>query len=271
MNQLPSTTELQRAFSRSVLHDDNAILPWIAHNGLSPESRMRVYRHIIENILADALRTSFPAVLALVGEAFFTLAADGFMRAHPPESGNLQEYGANFPRFLEGMEEAASLPYLAAVAQLEWARQRSFLAPDAIAIDASTLAKQFHEADTHPLYLALHPSVQLLRAEHPVFDIWRYATEQSGEPPRADGPAQSILIWRADGQISMQCIAPAEACFLRAIRTGAAIQQAWEQARAAGFPDFDLSALLPLLIANNLIVDLTPEKNPGNRSTEEAP
>ena len=255
----PSTAELQSAFCRSVLYGDTAIAPWIKPAGLSAERRMQVYRHIVENIFADALRTSFPAVEALVGDAFFGLAADRYLRAHPPCSGNLQEYGAAFADFLATMEEAAQHPYLPDIARLEWARQVGFLAPEGEGMPPENVAHRLRQADAAPLRLLLHPSLQLVTSDYPLFAIWRFATEQQGEPPDPASGGASLLIWRDGGQIAMQPIDPAEARFLRAVIGGEAMQTAWELTRAQGFPDFDLATLLPLLAANRLILDLHPQ------------
>lgn len=252
----PSVAQLQQAFARCVLFGDAAIAPWIVPAGLAPFRRMQIYRHIVENILADALATSFPAVRALVGAAFFSRAADRYLRDDPPTAGNLQQYGAGFPDFLARMEETEAMPYLADVARLEWARQLSWLADEARPLSQREAAERLRLLDTTPLRLRLHPSVQLVCSDYPVFDIWRYCDDPQGEPPRADAGGQSLLLWREAAQIVMQPITAGDGAFLRRALAGASLQQAWEQTRAAGFSDYDLSALLPLLLSRRLVVDL---------------
>jgi len=108
--------------------ESSVISAWVLGNGLTPKARLRIYRNIVHNNHAAALRTAYPVVLKLVGEDFFENAAARYLRDYPTRSGNLQDYGSNYAEFLAKMPEASGLAYLPDVAQLEWARQESYLA-----------------------------------------------------------------------------------------------------------------------------------------------
>jgi len=258
MQIMPSLAELQGLFMSNVLQVDTSIEPLIAANGLSSAKRLQVYRHIVENTLAEALQTSYPAVLLLVGEPFFEMAADRYMRRHPPQTGNLQDYGEQFPALLAAMAEAASVPYLSGVAELEWARQQTLLAASALALEASEIAYRLQYLGNNPIRMVLHPGAQVVCSEYPVFDIWHYCMDAPSEPLHLDGDGQSILLWRQGAQVSMQVIDRPAAVFLAAALDGMEMHQAFARVATEGYSDFDLSNLLPFLVANRLIIDIHP-------------
>jgi len=257
MSTAPSLVELQTAFYARVMHGDDTILPWVVNHGLAATQRMKIYQHIVENTLSEALHTSYPAIALLVGDVFFDQAADQYMRSYPPESGNLQTYGAQFPAFLAQMKEAASLPYLADVARLEWARQQTYLAADAHAMDASAFAQQLQAFENHGIQLKLHPAVQLVTSAHRIFDIWHYCMEHDSDPLDLEGGGQAVLLWRDGMRLAMQVIDSPTAGFLRDILHGVNTHDALSQQYTQGHLDFDLSALLLLLTVNKMIIDIT--------------
>jgi len=261
MQTAPSLAELQSFFMSNVLRGNTGIEPWIVANGLPSTQRMKIYRHIVENTLAEALQTSYPALLLLAGKRFFEMAADRYMRRYPPLTGNLQDYGAQFSTLLDEMKEAASVPYLPDVARLEWARQQSFLAADAEALEASEIAYRLQYLGNSPIRMTLHPGVQLVCSEHPVFDIWRYCMEASSEHLHLDGDGQSVLLWRDGAQVAMQVMGNPASVFVGAILNGMEMHQAFSQVRTGGHAGFDLSDLLPFLVANRLIIDIGVSKS----------
>ena len=89
----------------------------------------------------------------------------------------LDDYGADFPDFLAAFAPAASLPYLADVARLEWAVSRMLHAADAEPVDLARLPA-IDEADHRRIRFTPHPSVGLLQANVPVDELWHAVIEQ---------------------------------------------------------------------------------------------
>lgn len=170
---MPSLHDVQNAMHRSLLQDagDDASAD-IVSAGLSPRRRLSIYRNTMLGTLANALRLSFPAVHRLVGADFFDGAAQVFARGQPPRCADLNAYGAEFADFLQRFEPAATLGYLADVARLEWAVNRALHAPDASALDPSTLAS-VAPCDHDRVCFVAHPSISLLRSQFPIDTIWR--------------------------------------------------------------------------------------------------
>ena len=81
--------------------------------------RFRVYRNNVRVALVEALAAAYPAVLSLVGTAFFERMALVYASDRPATERTLNLYGGAFADFIAGFAPARELPYLADVARLE--------------------------------------------------------------------------------------------------------------------------------------------------------
>ena len=107
----------------------------------APAARyLQVYRNNVFESLVGALKAVYPVVERLVGTGFFAYAADGYIRRHPPTSGNLHDFGGDFAGFLAGFEPARELTLLPDIARLEWAWHRAFHAADQAPLALERLA-----------------------------------------------------------------------------------------------------------------------------------
>src|SRR5207245_9433621 len=138
----------------------------VADAGLGAAERLDVYRNPFASVLATALRLSYPAAHRLVGTEFFEGVVRVFIEVHPPRSACLDDYGERLADFLSDFEPATSLAYLPDVARLEWAVNRALHAPDVEPLDPRRLAA-LAEAEKARVRFVLHPSVSLLRVDHP--------------------------------------------------------------------------------------------------------
>src|SRR5215469_18152462 len=169
---MPTLCELQRDIAHGLIARGGAAAAHVIADGLAPAARLAIYRNTVIASLTTALRLSYPAVHRLVGAAFFDSAAHLFLAARPPRGACLDDYDPGFADFLAGFAPAAAIPYLAGVARLDWAVNRALHAPDADGLDPASLAA-IATAGEPRLRFVPHPSVGLVRAEHPVDAIWR--------------------------------------------------------------------------------------------------
>lgn len=170
---MPSLRELQDALRRSIVaHDEVDAIQHIVDAGIAPQERLSVYRNTFTQTLIRALRLSYPAIDRLVGTEFFDAAARDFLVRQPPRSSYLDEFGGDFAAFLDRFAPAASVPYLADVARLEWAVSRALHAPDAAPLTMASLGA-VDAAEYARICFIPHPSVGLVRAAFPADMIWR--------------------------------------------------------------------------------------------------
>src|SRR5262249_49195648 len=101
--------------------DGARVIGLIAGDGLAPEARLAIYQHHVTSSLTAVLEGAYPVVCWLVDPRFFAYAAEVYIRANPPASPCLQEYGASFADFLRSFPPCRHLAYLPDVARLEGA------------------------------------------------------------------------------------------------------------------------------------------------------
>lgn len=253
MHAAPALPELQRRFL-AALYDDAAPGPVdaIVGHGLEPAARLRIYRHSCSAIQTGALHTTFPAVLALIGEGFFDSTVHAYRRAYPSASGNLQSFGANFAEYLAGLPALAAFAYVPDVARLEWQRQLTVLAADGVPLPAVGVAQQLARAEG-ALTIGLHPSAHVLASSHPVLTIWRYATAPTSDDLQLAGTGEPVVLWREDGEVAMASPDAASFACISALARGLTLGDAYAAGQASD-PGFDVSACLESLAAQGLIV-----------------
>ncbi|MEO8346926.1 MAG: DNA-binding domain-containing protein [Betaproteobacteria bacterium] len=255
---MPSLREVQHAIRRSLVErEDGAIMPYMVADGLACEQRLAIYRNTFDCNLANVLRLSYPAVNRLVGSEFFDGAAEIFVHERPPRAAYLDEYGADFAEFLAAFPPAASLPYLADVAQLEWAVNRALHAPDAVPLDAQQLAG-LDSVDHDSVRFVVHPSITLLSGNYPVDAIWRAVLAQDDEALAAIDLAAApvwLLVQRRASGVEVTRIDDAAWHFSHALFAG--------QPLAAALPDVSATRAATVLadhIASGRFVGYTIEK-----------
>src|SRR6516225_9604159 len=93
----------------------------VGPRGKGVVKRYNVYRNNVTVSLIDALAATYPAVQRITGVEFFRAMARSHIRATPPASPLLFEYGRDFPDFIERYEYASPMPWLADTARIECA------------------------------------------------------------------------------------------------------------------------------------------------------
>ena len=252
MHAAPSLLELQSGFL-GALYDEQKTGPadQVVGAGLAPTARLRIYRHSCEQIHLEALRTAYPAVLALVGEAFFEQAGVHFGHAHPSRSGNLQVFGEHFPEFLEGLPSTQSLPYLGDVARLEWRRQLAALANESEPLSLVEFEAAMAEAEG-AVRVTFHPSAQRLVSSHPVLAIWKYAMQPAAERFTLPESGDRLVLWRSDGEVAMAVVDAASFACIDALAGGDTLDAAHAKANHQD-RDFDLPTCIASLVTAGIV------------------
>jgi len=108
-----SLAEQQAAFAIALLDAQQPLPTGLqGPDGQPSARRFAVYRNNVVVGLVETLKAAYPAILRLVGEEFFVAMARMYVRAEPPASPIMLDYGAGFPRFIGQFEPATALPYL---------------------------------------------------------------------------------------------------------------------------------------------------------------
>lgn len=217
----------QRALLNAVLYPPGARPASAAHGAAPPDADLRlaepgaartvrglaVYRANGHALAERALAAACPTLAAMVGTADFAPLARAHWHAHPPERGDIAEWGPALPGWLAEQASLAEWPWLPDMARLELALQHCEHAADA-AFDAASFALLADHAPER-LQLLLMPGTALVASAHPIVTMLAAhrdpevtdADDDAGNTPRpgryaavraawAAGRVETALVWR---------------------------------------------------------------------------
>ncbi len=253
---MPTLPELQQGFMRALLEGTyEPVHAEIVAGALAPAQRLAIYANNAETNFIESLRLSFPAILRLVGDAYFTQCAREYRAQHPSRSGDLQHTGEAFPEYWAKRHGRDEFRYLADVARLEWLYQEALTAADCAPFDLARLGA-VAPAEYEGLRFRLHPSARTFESDFPALAIWEANVQSAAEPEIIDlsRGGDRLLVIRTEHGVEMRPQSDGQFAFLEQIVREASVGAAIETA-AARDPAFDAAACLQELVIDRVIVD----------------
>lgn len=240
----------------SALLDPAEAIPDKLHcaQGLDPGQAFDLHRNNVVTSLIDVMASHFPVVHQLVGEAFFRAMAHEYVTLNLPDSPVLMTYGGRFAQFIAGFAPAQATPYLAQVAQLEFARIRSLHSADTPAIYSRQLVELVSNPDQlNTTGVSLAPSIEVMQFSYAVASLWQAHqpdAEQNLEGLDIHQP-EALLLSRPGLKVEMHRIEAGAAEFIERLSQGMSFTAARDIS-----PRFDELATLRLLIEQGAITAL---------------
>ncbi len=238
----PSATSDYGAIFSSALLDPARATPGCvtAPNGKAAARRYNVYRNNVTLSLIEAMASIYPAVQRITGVEFFRAMARFHVRANPPCSPLLFEYGRDFPEFIEQYEYAQSVPWLSDVARIERAWLDCYHAADAEPLSASALNRVPADRLASLIFLP-HPAVRIVCSGFSAVSIFAaHRNEEHADPLDMFGP-QDALITRPGQDVTVRHLPAGGAVFLSRLIEGYSLASAVSSALEVT-PSFDLPA-----------------------------
>lgn len=210
--------------------------------GKAAARRYDVYRNNVTVSLIEALAAVYPATRRIVGPDFFRAMARCHIRATPPTSPLLLEYGRGFPDFITGYEHARAMRWLPDVARIERAWLDAYHAADAEPLAPSALAAIPPErlAD---VVLTPHPATGIIRSRFPAVTILAANRADAPVGRIAATDPEDALVTRPGLDISVRRLPPGGEAFLTRLSAGEPLGAAAAAALATD-PAFELAANL---------------------------
>lgn len=234
---LPSLDDAAPAIA-GLVHSVLAGGPHHPHTGLS------VYRANGLGLAARVLPAAYPVLARLVGADSMAALAKDLWRQHPPTDGDIGRWGGALPAFVRSSAALADVPYLADVAEAEWALHRAATAADAVRDDASFGLLASEPADV--LTLRLGAGVALLRSPWPVASLIaaHQANDDAALARIAEAPQpEHTLVWRHGFQPRCRVASDAEAALVEALLRGDNLDAALALAQGLAFEAWLLEAV----------------------------
>jgi hypothetical protein len=208
-------------------------------HGKAPVKRYNIYRNNVTVSLIDALAAVYPAVQRITGVEFFRAMARFHVRATPPTSPLLFEYGREFPAFIESYEYAQDMPWLADVARIERGWLNAYHAADAPPLPGASLA-QVPPDRLGGIVFRVHPATQIVRSAYPAVAIFAMNRVDSPVTSLKSSAAEDALVTRPDMDVEVRLLPPGNATFLSSLIDGETLAKAVSKAFDEA-PSFDLS------------------------------
>ena len=208
------------------------------------------------------LQAAFPVLAELMGQDNFLPLARYFWRQSPPLRGDLGQWGAALPAFLDTAAQVADEPFLGDIARLEWALHTAATSADA-ALDAASLVLLTGSDPAH-ISLQLSGGVALLASAFPVVSIM--AAHSPAAPDKTAAIAQAAdqlrlkvaqhaLVWRQGFKPRLRACSAAEHALLTALLAGQSLGHALHAAslRDDAAEAFDFSTWLGQAVQTGLM------------------
>lgn len=216
---MSSLAELQRDLQRHVLTGDAAITEAINGTAAVPATtRLAVYFGAYRWRLIEALAANMPRLQQLLGEQEFAALAGRYVDDYPSQFASIRWFGDRLAQVLT--QSHPERPWLAELAQWEWALAASFDARDAQPVDLAALAT-VAPGDWAELRFEFHPSVQYLQMSTNAPALFEALTEEQPLPePAALDELQPWILWRQQLKTQYRSLEPAEDAVLEVVRAG---------------------------------------------------
>jgi hypothetical protein len=207
-------------------------------------------------VLAErTLASTYPVVAQLMGVENFEPVSRHFWQQHPPQRGDMGQWGAHLPDFLAALPQLADEPFLADVARIEWALHRAASAPDAV-LDAASFALLSDDA-AQSVSLALSPGVRTLASAYPVVSIVN--AHLHGQPTLDEaaallqlGEGEHAIVWRQGFKPRARTACTAEYALITALQNSLSLDTALDQATQMD-TSFDFNTWLSQAVQTGLV------------------
>jgi hypothetical protein len=218
---------------------------------LSAVERLDIYADMYFYRLRDALAEDFITVCAVVGEDNFHNLITDYLIAHPPSHFSLRYAGRRLPPFLLQHPLSRHWPYLADLAQLEWAILDAFDAPDTAVLQPAALAAVPRQS-WPALRFQFTPSLRVLQLDWPADEVWKQVQRQE-TPVVPARESVSLRVWRQDLRVYHRRIDAAERVALAAAQRAAAFAEVCEETTRHDIGADGVSALLQTWLDDGLL------------------
>ena len=257
MRPLERESAYAAVFASALLDPDRetpAIITSPAGKGAA--RRYNVYRNNVTVSLIDALAAVYPTVQRITGVDFFRAMARFHVRATPPTSPLLFEYGCDFPAFIENYEHAREMPWLADVARIERAWLDAYHAADAEPLSGDALGAIPPERLAGAVFTA-HPATRIVRSPFAAVTIFAANRGDWGDDRIDAGMPEDALITRPDADVVVRRLPEGGAVFLESLLAGRSLAEAAGAASDCSVT-FDIAANIAGTIRAGAFTAVTP-------------
>lgn len=229
---------------------------WDNTGGEFAEPGLAVYRNNLIMNAERALAITYPTVVLLVGEEFFSLLVREFIQFEKLSEGDWGLWGKTLPQWLASHERLVEYPFISDCAYVDWLCHIAERAQ----VENLTFASDIPQhSDLSSLSIRYCAGANLLQSTYPVVDIWqahqtvneheRHDLLSQAKQKIAEGVGQIALVWRPQWQARVREVNTVESEWLMNTFNGSAIKEALENVN----PTFSLADWLHQSTSDGLV------------------
>lgn len=234
-----------------------ATLPYSKQEALA---RLNIYRNNVFGNFNGVLQSIYEVVEKLVGKEYFAQICALYHQKYFSKSGNLDNYGNDFAKFLKEEKTNHKIAFLPDLARLELCYHKSYFADIAPQFPLEKFQK-LSQKKFFNLQFQLHPSCFLLTSKFAVFSIWKSNIEKKSSKKIDAAQPEFAMVERASTRVNIHKISQEEFLFLKNISKKTLFKTYEEIVKITGV-EFDIGALVNKFITNGIIINFkTKEPN----------
>lgn len=211
---------------------------------LSLEGAFAIYQRGYIARLTESLGDTFESVWQVLGDEFFFELCRQFITNHESQTYNLSDYSVKFIDFLISQPVSRELPFLSDLAHLGWLHKEVFHRQTCVGKSGPELMALLENDNPRTQWV---DSLELLRSEFCLFDIWKALKDKSAPPCSWAGP-HYLAIYKSEQQVYVKQITKRQFQAFEDIRRGQPLMTALEN-----LEEFELSELFHFLAKNQLL------------------
>lgn len=191
--------DLQNKF-QSYLLDSNPEFKSFINGTLKvpAKTRLAIYENAYRLRLIDALAANYPVLNKSLGCEQFNELGASYLKIYPSTYRSIRWFGDKLVLFLSENMPYSDMPYLAELAQFEWALSLAFDSSDSsvLQIDDVVAIKPDHWPN---MRFSAHPSLHRLNLEWNVVQIWQSINQDQQPPELLKNPSHiPWVVWRKE-------------------------------------------------------------------------
>ena len=264
--QIDMLRELQTQFMDGLFNPrlQSKIVQHIKANAnRSAADQFAIYRGSVLGGLSKNLADTYQVSYKLVGGRFFDAMAVRFINKQGSYSPDLNDYGGELAPFIENFPPAASLPYLADVARLEWAWQAVYNSEDYLPGNLHSLHNISEEQQSNIIF-HINPTARLLSSDYPVHQIWRTNQDDySGDAAvDLDQGGIKLIIYRQASNIYMTPLEESQWSLLNLLSQNRIFADVCEKF-SQSFAKIEIGAVLSIAIQMGWVTSYSLQQSRG--------
>jgi hypothetical protein len=193
--------KIQRDFRHFVQgHGHEDFAAHLKPTNVSKEAQLTIYLNNVFSVHKRSLEVDYPIIFSLLEEKDARAMVQDYAQTSFPCTGALEDWGGGLVPFIQYYEPLRKWPYLAEIAQYEWAKHIAYGASEGLLLTADDM-KQFLDADQKELTFQFQNSCHLLAFLHPLEEILDRHQQGHKEPICEIKGSSYVLILKHEGLI----------------------------------------------------------------------